>query len=65
MSSQNHSDRAPRPSPQTDPTNPHRQESTGEWVSAEGASERHADEVGLTDRDRAERDTTSPADASG
>jgi hypothetical protein len=51
-------DSEPRPSPGTDPTNPYRQESTGIWVSAEAAAERHNDEVGLTDRDRQERDPT-------
>jgi hypothetical protein len=47
---------APRPSPGTDPTNPFHQEATGEWIPAERAAERHNDEVGLTDRDRQERD---------
>jgi hypothetical protein len=45
----------PWPSPQTDPTNPFRQESVGVFVPAERATERRIDEVGLTDRDRDER----------
>jgi len=45
-----------RPSPDTDPTNPFHQEASGEWVPAEQAAERHSDEVGLTERDRQERD---------
>ena len=48
---------SPRSSPQTDPTNPHAQEATGEWVTAEQTSERRADEPGLTERDREERHT--------
>jgi hypothetical protein len=48
-------DSGPRPSPQTDPTNPHRQEAAGVWVLNERANERRVDEVGLTDRDRDER----------
>jgi hypothetical protein len=46
---------AARPSPQTDPTNPSRQESTGEWTAAEHTSERSQDEPGLTDEDRDDR----------
>jgi hypothetical protein len=42
-------------SPETDPTNPFRQEATGELVPNERASERRVDEVGLTDEDRAQR----------
>jgi hypothetical protein len=49
---------ASRPSPGTDPTNPYRQESAGVWLSAERQAERHVDEVGLTDRDRVEREPT-------
>jgi hypothetical protein len=45
-----------RSSPQTDPTNPFRQESAGRWLPAERESERRQDEPGLTDRDRQERD---------
>jgi hypothetical protein len=52
-------DSTSRPSPGTDPTNPFRQEATGTWVPAERAAERHVDEVGLTDRDRQERDPTA------
>ena len=48
-------DSAPRSSPQTDPTNPYRQEAAGEWVPAEQQNERHQDEPGLTDLDREER----------
>jgi len=48
-----------RPSPQTDPTNPVNQESTGEWVAAENASENRENEPGLANRDRDER--TPPA----
>ena len=44
-----------RSSPQTDPTNPFRLESTGRPAS-ERESERRQDEPGLTDRDRQERD---------
>ena len=47
---------APRSSPGTDPTNPNRQESTGEWVRAEQVNEQRNDEPGLTDQDRLERD---------
>ncbi|MBY0228360.1 MAG: hypothetical protein K2W96_03675 [Gemmataceae bacterium] len=47
---------APRNSPQTDPTNPERQEAAGEWVAAERAAERKNDELGQTERDRAERE---------
>jgi hypothetical protein len=46
---------APRPSPQTDPTNPYRQESAGEWTRAEEENERRQDEPGLTDEDRQQR----------
>jgi hypothetical protein len=46
---------APRPSPQTDPTNPHHQEAAGVFVPNEQANERRLDEPGLTDRDRDER----------
>jgi len=44
----------PRSSPQTDPTNPCRQEETGQWRSAEETAERHA-EPGLTEEQRARR----------
>jgi hypothetical protein len=46
---------APHAAPQTDPTNPHRQESVGEWARAEEENERRQAEPGLTDRDRQER----------
>jgi hypothetical protein len=42
----------PKTSPQTDPTNPCRQESVGIWERAEEASVRKVDEPGLMDRDR-------------
>jgi hypothetical protein len=45
-----------RSSPQTDPTNPFRQESAGHWLASERESERRQDEPGLIDRDRQERD---------
>ncbi len=51
-----HEDARPRPSPQTDPTNPWHQESVSEWVASERATERKQDEPGLTDRDREERE---------
>ena len=47
---------AGRPSPQTDPTNPCRQEAAGEWVAAEQNNERRQDEPGLTDEDRTARE---------
>jgi hypothetical protein len=45
-----------RPSPATDPTNPYRQEATGNEVANENATERSQDEPGLTERDRDDRD---------
>jgi hypothetical protein len=39
----------PIATPGTDPTNPHNQESVGDWVAAERAAERHNAEPGLTD----------------
>jgi hypothetical protein len=48
-------DDRPRPSPTTDPTNPHRDETVGEFVAAARANERRVAEPGLTDRDREER----------
>lgn len=39
-------------SPASDTTNPYRQESIGNWVASEHASERHNDEPGMTDRVR-------------
>ncbi len=48
----------PRGSPQTDPTNPYTQESTGVWTAAEQNSERREKEPGLTERDREERHPT-------
>jgi hypothetical protein len=47
-----------RSSPQTDPTNPVTQESTGELTAPQRASERREAEPGLTDRDREERGPT-------
>ena len=48
-------DGEPRPSPETDPTNPFHQEAAGVWLHNERANERRVDEVGLTDDDRDER----------
>jgi len=48
-------DSGPGGSPQTDPTNPHHAEATGKWVANEEASPRRADEPGLTDEIREER----------
>jgi len=44
-----------KPSPGTDPTNPSRQESAGEWTSHEKTSQRHSDEPGITDEERDRR----------
>ena len=56
------SDRCPPAEPPAIPnrfgSTPYRQESTGLWLSSEGQAERHVDEVGLTDRDRVEREPT-------
>jgi hypothetical protein len=49
---------APRPSPQTDPTNPNNQEAAGYMVAAEQANERRVDEPGLTDANRDRRRST-------
>ena len=51
-------DTAPRSTPQTDPTNPVTQESTGQWAESERAAERRKDEPGLTDPDRERRNPT-------
>lgn len=51
-----------RSSPQTDPTNPSRQESTGRLLASERESERRQDEPGLTDLDRQERGPFSNGD---
>jgi hypothetical protein len=48
-------DDRPWPSPTTDPTNPHRDETVGEFLAAALANERRLAEPGLTDRDREER----------
>lgn len=45
----------PSASPGTDPTNPHNQEPTGDWVANERAAERSNNEPGLTDHDRKQR----------
>ena len=45
----------PIASPATDPTNPHNQEPTGDWVANERAAERSNNEPGLTDQDRKQR----------
>lgn len=42
-------------SPASDPTNPHNQESTGDWVANERATERSNNEPGLTEHDRKKR----------
>lgn len=39
-------------SPATDPTNPHNQEPTGDWVANEHASDRRNNEPGMTNRER-------------
>jgi hypothetical protein len=41
--------------PATDPTNPHNQEPTGDWVANERAAERRNNEPGLTDEERKRR----------
>jgi hypothetical protein len=45
----------PISSPATDPTNPHNQEPTGDWVANERAAERRNSEPGLTDAERKSR----------
>ena len=45
----------PPSSPATDPTNPHNQEPTGDWVANERASDRRNSEPGITDRERKRR----------
>lgn len=60
MADLNHPDQqaerpATRPSPATDPTNPMRQESCGEFVANEREAQRRNDEVGMTDQERAAR----------
>jgi hypothetical protein len=45
----------PRPAPQTDPTNPYRQEAAGRFAAAERDNENRLCEPGLTDEDRAHR----------
>jgi hypothetical protein len=47
----------PFTTPGTDPTNPVTQESVGEWVPHEQASERRFSEPGLTDQERQQRGT--------
>jgi hypothetical protein len=57
---------AHRSSPQSDPTNPAAQEKTGVFVPNEQNNERRLAEPGLTDKDRAKRDSctgTSPDEA--
>jgi hypothetical protein len=46
---------SPRSAPGTDPTNPYRRESVGEFVPAERINESRMDEPGLTDADREAR----------
>ena len=55
MAEHHATDSEPRPSPETDPTNPFHQEAVGVFVPNERANERRVDEVGLTDEDRDER----------
>lgn len=43
------------PAPATDPTNPHNQEPTGDWVAGGRAAERKNNEPGLTDEERKKR----------
>lgn len=43
------------PAPTTDPTNPHNQEPTGDWVSSAHTSERRNNEPGLTEEERKRR----------
>ena len=45
----------PIATPITDPTNPHNQEPTGDWVANERAAERRNNEPGLTDNERQKR----------
>ena len=45
----------PPSSPTTDPTNPHNQEPTGDWIANERASDRRNSEPGMTDRERKRR----------
>ena len=45
----------PIAAPATDPTNPHNQEPTGDWVANERAAERRNNEPGLTDEERKRR----------
>jgi hypothetical protein len=47
----------PWPSPQTDPTNPYHQETAGEMILAERASERRERGPGLTERERGTRNS--------
>jgi len=45
----------PISSPATDPTNPHNQEPTGEWVANERAADRRNSEPGMTEEERKRR----------
>lgn len=45
----------PMPAPTSDPTNPHNQEPTGDWVANQRAAERRNNEPGLTEQDRKQR----------
>jgi hypothetical protein len=45
----------PVSSPATDPTNPHNQEPTGEWVANERAADRRNREPGMTESERKRR----------
>ena len=41
--------------PTTDPTNPHNQEETGDWVASSRSSDRRNNEPGLAHKDRQQR----------
>ena len=41
--------------PTTDPTNPHNQEATGDWVANSRSSDRRNNEPGLANKDRQQR----------
>jgi hypothetical protein len=45
----------PPMAPTTDPTNPHNQEETGDWVANSRASDRRNNEPGLAHKDRQQR----------
>lgn len=43
------------PAPATDPTSPHNQEPTGDWVASGRAADRRNNEPGMTDEERKRR----------